>query len=57
MTGKGRELIRQYCVRTYNGNYGLGMICESIEEVIYRFCKEKGIPLLHGLNYLSLITH
>lgn len=33
------------------------MMFESIEEIIYKVCKEKGIPLLHGLYYLSLITH
>jgi hypothetical protein len=33
------------------------MIYESIEETIYRTCREKGIPLLYGLYYLSLITH
>lgn len=30
---------------------------ETIEETIYKACKEKGIPVLYGLYYLSLITH
>ena len=30
---------------------------ESIEEIIYRVCKERGIPLLYGLYYLSMMTH
>ena len=36
---------------------GIPGIYESIEETIYRVCKEKGIPLLYGLYYLSVMTH
>lgn len=29
----------------------------SIEETIYEVCKAKGIPILYGLYYLSVMTH